>query len=348
MNILENYNYMLSSQTLTAPYGFGGESVWTDAAIALRKMGTNHLKFCVFTLDDVKLRLDHVFFPYVLLWYRNGAPWSSGGFSDADKKTEYDEMYRFTRDLLTEYNESGITFYLGHWEGDWIYLGGNPAIEKMDERLTQGMIEWYQIRQKAVDDAKRDTVHENVEIWHYLEMNRPVDAIDLGYDRLINRVLPYVDVDFVSYSAYDCQSLSAQKVKEVIAAIEAAMKPKEGIEGSRVFIGEYGYQGELADGIPEKHREMNLAAMAKYLAAGVKFILYWEAIDVTFDPEKGQVGHGMIARDGSLTLYGEAMVDLLEKGKAYVASYYETNGTVPSEQEYREFLLSTDWLKTFA
>ena len=64
------------------------------------------------------------------------------------------------------------------------------------------MIAWVNNRQKAVDDAKRDTLHREVQVYYYVEVNRVVDAMQ-GKTRLTNDVLPKTDVDFVSYSSYD-------------------------------------------------------------------------------------------------------------------------------------------------
>jgi hypothetical protein len=103
-------------------------------------------------------------------------------------------MYEFTQNLLISYNNTGKTFYLGHWEGDWYLLVGyDPAKKKVGDDNIQGMIEWYNIRQKAIDDAKRDTQHANVNEWHYAEANRVTD-IKNGSERVINAVLPKTNV----------------------------------------------------------------------------------------------------------------------------------------------------------
>ena len=66
----------------------------------------------------------------------------------------------------------------------------------------QRFVAWVYIRQKAVDDAKRETPHKRVDVYYYLEVNRVLEAMQ-GKARLTNRVLPRTSVDFVSYSSYD-------------------------------------------------------------------------------------------------------------------------------------------------
>jgi hypothetical protein len=64
---------------------------------------------------------------------------------------------------------TGKTFLLGHWEGDW-YLTRDAQDEPTPTKI-RGMIDWLNIRQKAVDDAKRDTRHSDVHLFHYTEAN---------------------------------------------------------------------------------------------------------------------------------------------------------------------------------
>ena len=75
------------------------------------------------------------------------------------------------------------------------------------------MIDWYNTRQKAVDDALRDTPHTNVFVYAYAEANRVRDAMvnPAGSNqRLVNMVLPYAtNIDFVSWSSYDGMNLGA-------------------------------------------------------------------------------------------------------------------------------------------
>ena len=85
----------------------------------------------------------------------------------------HDDKQRY---FLTNYNNSGKTFYLGHWEGDG-YLKVNDWTTNPSPATIQGMIGWLNNRQQAVDDAKRDTVYTNVNVFNYAEGNRVRDAM---------------------------------------------------------------------------------------------------------------------------------------------------------------------------
>ena len=89
------------------------------------------------------------------------AEWNDG-LSDEESNYHYQEIYDLTCYLLKTYSGSNKTFLLGHWEGDWALLG-KPYTPQRDpsEESIKGMIEWLNIRQKAVDDAKNKTSHIN-------------------------------------------------------------------------------------------------------------------------------------------------------------------------------------------
>ena len=86
--------------------------------------------------------------------FANSDEWWGSGYNASAGAKDYKEMYDVTRYFLTNYNNSGKTFYLGHWEGDG-YLKVNNWTTNPSPATIQGMIGWLNNRQKAVDDAKR-------------------------------------------------------------------------------------------------------------------------------------------------------------------------------------------------
>ncbi len=296
--MVDRYNYMISAQTISVPYTLTDHTDGVDAALSLWALGSNHIKLAPSNFAAVESILNHCDFTYVFLWYRNGQPFGDGNLSKEEEEEEYRDIYAFTKQLLTRYNGTGKEFYIGNWEGDWLYLNGDPELTRRSEAITKATIQWVNIRQKAVDDAKRDTPHENVKVYHYLEINRPPDAIDRGYDRLRNRVLPHTTVDFVSYSAYDCMDMDVAGINRVLEEINRALAPKEGIEGSRIFIGEFGHHADHCAFDGSAHRSINLRLFAKFLQCDVRFLLYWELYGVEIDADGNQKGHGLITAQG--------------------------------------------------
>ena len=130
----------------------------------------------------------------------------------------YRQMYDLAAWLLRTYSGSGKTFLLGNWEGDWILLGGYDFEQDPGPEALESLRYYFSIRQKAVEDARREVPHANVMVGHYIEVNRPLDAKDRGRKRLTNCILPQVRVDLVSYSAYD--ALKPDRLVEALDYIE--------------------------------------------------------------------------------------------------------------------------------
>ncbi|GFH16827.1 uncharacterized protein HaLaN_13329, partial [Haematococcus lacustris] len=119
-------------------------------------------------------------------------------------RREYEEMYELTAYLLTAFNGTKRTFFLGNWEGDWMMATGfNIPLRLKNVNAPAGMAAWMTIRQSAIDAAKRDTPHSGVEVYFYMELNSVPEGIqDPQSQVMVNSVLPLVPVDFVSFSSY--------------------------------------------------------------------------------------------------------------------------------------------------
>ena len=170
-------------------------------------------------------------FAYYVIWTYAFTPrWWLKGFSAEDQAKEYREIYAFVAHLLKTCNGTGKTFFLGHWEGDW-HL--RPDLNtQTDAGVTpesiQGMIDWLNTRQRAVDDAKRRTPHHGVQVYHYTEVNHVSTVSMAGRPSVTNRVLPRTNVDFVSYSTYDSLDDIPNKIPRALDYIESKLPPKPG------------------------------------------------------------------------------------------------------------------------
>src|SRR5205807_1448409 len=81
------------------------------------------------------------------------------------------ELYDLCCYLLRAGSATGKTFYLGHWEGDWELRGRAGSTKDPSADAISRKILWLNARQKAVDDAKRNTPHEGVDVFCYAEVN---------------------------------------------------------------------------------------------------------------------------------------------------------------------------------
>ena len=340
MREVENYNYMLGTQAFNPNYQFTDESPLMEIAGRIDEWGSNMIKF--YATDDhmIDELLDEYDFKYVFMWYRSDSHFKDG-YSEQEAQADYDAFYAYTKKLLTDYNGSGIEFYLGHWEGDWYYLDNyNTAQKEVSDTITEGMIAWMNNRQRAVDDAKRDTPHENVYVWNYLELNRPSDALDDSYDRVVNRVLPYTNVDYVSYSAYDTMDASAAQIARVINLIYENLPEKEGVPGPRVFIGEVGQPAANQGFNATRHGIVNMKNIAKYLRCEVKFVLYWQMYCNEKLEDGSSRGFWLINDKNEKQPLYESLQRVLLDAREYVLEFAEREGRVPTNEEYRAYLLT--------
>ena len=335
---IDCYNYYFGTNAFEPGYQFTQDDPLMEVADQIAAWGSNMVKFNAGNdMDLVDQVLEGRDFDYVFLWFRSHA-YFKDGYSEAEARADYDAFYAFTQKLLQTYNGTGKQFFLGHWEGDWYYLD-DKSQEKVDDAVTEGMIEWMNNRQKAVDDAKRDTPHRDVSVWNYLELNRPADALNKGYDRVVNRVLPHTNVDYVSYSAYDTKKESTRTIRRTIDYIQENLPEKSGVPGPRVFIGEAAEPASQFDYNDKRHCDANLRIMVKHLRCDELFFLYWEMYCNEKLPDGRQNGFWLIDSDGNKTLLYHKLQRVFLDGKEYVEDFARENGRVPTHTEYRQFLL---------
>jgi len=367
-NTLDRFNYVIGTQTFGPRYQFTKQTRLVETAEAIRALGSTVIKFGMgrgyggydpghfrYTPKEdpavhslVELARDepscrHVFdmpFANFVIWMHTFShqSWDDlyAGFPKTAQEKEYREVYDFTAYLLKTYSGSGKTFYLGHWEGDGILRGS--VSKTNDVRVTpaavQGMINWLTVRQSAVDDAKRDTPHQNVQVWHYTEVNHVVIARDEGRPAVVNKVLPYVPVDFVSYSAYDTSNFPRpDNIKSALDYIESKLTPKPGIVGKRVFIGEYSYE-ILNQHTPQQQNELSCIVMRTGLEWGCPFVLYWEIYNNEVSPDGAQRGAWMIDDKGVKQPVYLTHAEFLKQARRYVADVTAKTGRPPTMDEY--------------
>jgi len=362
---LDSFNYVIGTETFGPTYQFTKEEPLLETARAIRELGSNVIKFGLHAgfggLNKENGKMGNVHepdpkihsltelardeptyhqvldmpFTNFILWahtFSNDANWRDG-FRQAKEKTEYREMYDLTRYLLTNYNGTGKTFYLGHWEGDgWLRHSVKPQDDVLvTPEKVQGMIDWLNTRQRAVDDAKRDTPHHNVQVWHYTEVNHVKLAMD-GRKAVVNEVLPHTHVDFVSYSSYDTAG-DPELLKKALTFIESKLPPKPDYSGKRVFIGEFGFPA-----IRYKPAEQDLKSRHVLQAAlewGCPFALYWEMYNNEID-KRGQLGFWMIDDKGVKQPIYNTYHNFYEQARKYVADFIRANGRPPTSGEYAE------------
>jgi len=256
---------------------------------------------------------------------------------------EYKEMYEFTKYLLTTYNGTGKTFYLGNWEGDWHLIEGAPRAKYKWETdplpdAPQGMIDWLNVRQKAIDDAKRDTPHRDVQVYFYVECNLVQKSIKQHRMSVAQDVLPFVNPDFVSYSSYDSTNPDKDLHHDLPAALDymqSKLKPKPGLPEKRVFVGEY---TSTREDFPPLQQDMHMRdIIATSIKWGTPFVLYWELYNNVIDPD-GTIQGCWLIDDHDVKQPAYYTYQSFDRdARNYVAAWLKKNGSVPSSADFQAF-----------
>ncbi|MDQ2688181.1 MAG: hypothetical protein M3Y28_09975, partial [Armatimonadota bacterium] len=338
---VDAYNTVLGTQTIGAAYQFTKQPKLVETAQAILDMGSHTLKFSLTddkehwsdpkpqTLAEVIRRIAPIKtvlampFSNYLLWAYPLAAEAKGQFSPESHDAEYKEMYDLTRALLQTYIGTGKTFYLGNWEGDWHLTHTNPNYTPTPDEISH-MIAWVNTRQKAVDDAKRDTPHQGVQVYLYLEVNRVVDAMN-GKTRMTNDVLPKTNVDFVSYSSYD--SLGSDigvNLPKALDYIHSQLPPKPNIPGKRVFIGEYGFPAQGRT--PQEQDALSRQVMRVGLSWGCPFVLYWEMYNNEVTKDGAQRGFWLIDDKNVKQPVYFTLQEFYARAQRYVKDFTKAHG----------------------
>jgi hypothetical protein len=358
--MFDDYNYVVGTQTFGSKYQFTDEPRLVETAREIHGLGSNIIKFRLEptfaednysgpnpgkynSLKELASRDEAIRtalgmpFSYYFLWVTPMQPcrWQDeDGYTGEDAEVEYREIYELTRHLLQTYAGTGKTFYLGNWEGDWMLLQGFDRTKDPDPRDVREMIKWVNNRQRAIDAAKRDTPHSNVAVYHYLELVLVERGIR-GRPCIATEVLPHTSVDYVSYSAYEMQNdrdLPAA-MDRVLGFIKEQLPAKPGVPGPRVFIGEFGRQGNTVGPLAQRDHAIEFIQAA--LEWGSPFILWWQLYGN--EVEDGTYrGYWLIDDKGQAwPIYG-AFRDYYKAARAYLAEAYAEAGGLPEAAVFRE------------
>ena len=224
------FSLSVGTQSVGVRYQFTDQCALVESANEIAALGSDTLKiaFTPSYADDYRLEKDACInsvmdlvrhkpsyqqvmdmpFRNIMLWVYpfsdSKSAFSEGVISETEAKAVYKEIYDFTAYLLKRYSGSGKSFFLGNWEGDW-HLQNEAFVYDLDPEpeAIAGAIQWFNLREKAVADARRETPHSEVEVYYYIELNHVAKSLDHDRPSIVNRVLPHIRTDYVSWSSYD-------------------------------------------------------------------------------------------------------------------------------------------------
>lgn len=208
------------------------------------------------------------------------------------------EFYELTKHFLSEYGEREVTFILSNWEGDWMMRGGTSKYSRWREDgvsadapiRVRNMIAWIKARQKGVNRARDEFGETKTKVFNAIEVNKVYDGVLRGMPTITFDVLPHVEVDMVSWSAYDGKAPKHTRMETAVKPhregvrmyrgidyIRQSMVPTPYMKGEKVvFIGEINEHENVPGMSREWVQEFCDIVMGVYLAQDIPYIVYWE------------------------------------------------------------------------
>jgi hypothetical protein len=243
---------------------------------------------------------------------------------------------------LKEYSGTGKMFFIGNWEGDWLLHKGYDRYSTPPKSDVKNMTKWFQIRQRAIDDAKKNTPHHDVSMYHYVEVNLVLKGME-GETCIAKSVLPKVDVDFVSYSSYEAiknknYAGKKQALEEIFAFIEKRLKSKEGLPFERrVFLGEYGYHANRYK--PEtfqKQFDETKEIMQISLELNIPFALHWQMYNNEYDKKGNSKQMSLINEEGEKRPLYYLHQSFYKEMNDFLAAYKNLNKQYPEQKLFNQ------------
>ncbi|MBI1403311.1 MAG: hypothetical protein GC147_08865 [Porphyrobacter sp.] len=368
-----SYDYVLGAQAIGGSYRFEKGSALLEQARTLEALGSNILKISLAkgaapnygtaaaaakaktTLEyieaspDLQQALD-MDFAYTQAWVHSftDSKWRDG-ITMTEARQYYDEMYALTAWLLQRYSGTGRVFMLGNWEGDWQLLGRQDRDALPSRTAIDGMVALLKIRQLAIDNAKAAVPHEKVDVFHYVELNLARKGME-GKPSVASSVLPQVDVDLVSYSAYEAikQSqrpdleLIRQPLTQVLAYLEGQLKPKPDLPfARRVFIGEYGFHADRKKPLTVKQQYMKSRfVMQVAIEQDLPFALIWQLYNNEYAEDGTSREMSLVDESGRKRALYVLHRDYLRAMRDFVVESCRETGAEPTRAAFKDRALT--------
>ncbi len=365
---VDAFNVRVGTETFSGLYKFTTNTLLVETAEAMTNMGSDSIKFYLgsdtsfqsgvtlapnatnlITLarnDPSYQQVLGMPFRHFIMWcypFANGDSWWANGYNTAHGTNDYREMYDLTCYLLTNYNNSGKTFYLGHWEGDGylnVPVNGTAWATNPAAITIQGMIGWLNNRQQAVDDAKNNTPHSNVYVFNYAEANRVRDAMNnapTNNERVINYVVPYVtNLDYLSYSSYDAQNLDAADLYTTLNYMQNHLPTNKAglVPGERMWVGEYGW-GYDSPAAQEPLTRSYIQRLLGWSWGGqcLQYILFWEIYNNQL-PSTGATNFYLIDPNDDKAPCYYLHDYFINQARLLTAQFKESTGALPTDIQF--------------
>lgn len=354
----------MGTHAISGSYQFTSDNKLVEQAKKIREMGSNILKITLgknspdiygineavkstttlslFTNNLPYKQVCDMDFKYIFFWVHTltGIDWKAG-ISAANEQALYNEMYSFASYILTRYNNSGKTFFIGNWEGDWLLIPSYDRTETPTPAALANMSKWFQIRQRAIDDAKNASSATNVSLYHYIEANLVLKGMN-GQPCVAESVIPNVNVDFISYSSYEIIKDKTYAVKkadlqQAFTYLESKLRPKTNLPfARRVFIGEFGYQATAGNSASfQKQYDDTKDIMKIVYELNLPFGLHWQMYNNEYDNNGVSKEMSLINESGAKTRLYFLHQNFYKAMNTYLKDEFKKNNQYPTADQFR-------------
>ncbi|MFA6544291.1 MAG: hypothetical protein WCS99_07685 [Limisphaerales bacterium] len=252
--------------------------------------------------------------------------WRKVGLPDDFYATVTREYFDLTAHFYRLFRDRVVTVVLQNWEGDWLLRyqdpKWNPPPADWRQRCEQ-MQRWLAARQAGVAKARLESgARAKCTVAHAAEVNRVDDAFR-GIPTMTRHVLPGVEMDLVSYSAYDGMNGGPVHFWKCLEEIRAHARTGPLFGPGALAIGEFGIPENVSSArITERYDE----ALGVMLAANVRHAAHWELFCNEFRNErqppptpvndpKLMRGFWLVKPDGSLSEGGKYFSALWQRAR---------------------------------
>ncbi|MBW1678462.1 MAG: hypothetical protein JRJ79_18200 [Deltaproteobacteria bacterium] len=194
------------------------------------------------------------------------------GIESYNPDAEYAGIRALTEHLLREFADSGKTFIIKNWKGDWHLLGSYDSRLEPTPNAIAAMASWLKARCQAVHDARQSVRVGGVQVLSAVEFNLVVKA-QRGGKTLLTEVLPHLQADLYSYSAWDSIS-SPRSMLQRLDFIKKYAPDSEAFGNNNLIIGELG----CPNSYPDKLFRLRLMLSA-FKGRGVPYVFFWQLYD---------------------------------------------------------------------
>ncbi|WP_304064434.1 T9SS type A sorting domain-containing protein [Pedobacter glucosidilyticus] len=279
------------------------------------------------------------------------------GISPEEETRLYQEIYNFTTYLCNTFENTGKTFILSNWEGDGMlgFVNESPNLPSVTVQNTRinGFIKWFQIRQRAITDARNAANKQGVSVLGAAEFNHVNKGQTYTWPTMIDRVVPYLNMDLYSFSNWKSNTPSTvDDFNDLIKYITDRCPSSTLFGRNNLYLGEtgtfeylnvVGYINGSTAASDRVSREIMQRNTEMALKAGIRFIVHWAIFDngvrsgVTITPEDRNatesegMGVGIRRANGSYSGTYTYYKSIMSKTIGEYLNVYEAEAQVTSK-----------------